>query len=243
MGNDIARRPSRRVKLDRGLRLESTRRAARRAPFACGATVQDTELYQRNRTGMANDPTHLAFRLPATSACDPVRFMFEHIRDEFRGAALGDARRSARLERIGAALSREPGRSFPEAMGPEGQLEALYRFLNNDAVKIGDVLEPHTRMTSSRCRSTNDVLVLHDTTSFEFAGKREGLGRLHAKASRQGFFLHASLAVTAARDPLGVLAAETWARQGQARGRANKRGIRRDPTRESLRWARGVQAA
>jgi hypothetical protein len=41
-------------------------------------------------------------------AFDPVRFMFEHIRDEFRGAALGDARRSARLQRIGAACARRP---------------------------------------------------------------------------------------------------------------------------------------
>ncbi len=31
--------------------------------------------------------------------------MFEHIGEEFRGAALGDARLSARLERIGEALS------------------------------------------------------------------------------------------------------------------------------------------
>lgn len=98
-------------------------------------------------------------------------------------------------------------------------------------------------MTSSRCRTTNDVLVLHDTTSFEFGGTREGLGRLHTKGSRQGFFFDASLAVTPARDTLGVLAAETWARRGQARGRAHKRGLRRDPTRESLRWARGVRAA
>ncbi len=56
--------------------------------------------------------------------------MFEHIGEEFRGAALGDARLSARLERIGEVLSRDPGSSFPQAMGSEGQLEALYRFLN-----------------------------------------------------------------------------------------------------------------
>lgn len=108
--------------------------------------------------------------------------MVEQIRDEFRGTALGDARRSARLERTGAALSREPASSFPEAMGSEGQLEALYRFLNDDAVTIGDVLQPHTRMTSTRCRSMNDALVLHDTTSFEFGGTRQGRG---TKAARQ----------------------------------------------------------
>lgn len=169
--------------------------------------------------------------------------MFEHIGEEFRSAPLGDPRRSARLERIGEALARDPASSFPEAMGSEGQLEALYRFLNNDAVNIGSILQPHTSMTTSRCRALKDVLVLHDTTSFEFSGRRQGLGRLHSRSARQGFFLHASLVVSTARDPLGVVAAQTWARRSQPRGRANKRGLRRDPTRESLRWARGVVAA
>lgn len=58
----------------------------------------------------------------------------ESIALEFRGAGLGDKRRSERLERIGLELARDPGLSFPEAMGSEGQLEGLYRFLNNDEV-------------------------------------------------------------------------------------------------------------
>jgi hypothetical protein len=91
-------------------------------------------------------------------------------------------------------------------MGSEGQLEALYRFLNNDAVTIQSVLDPHTRMTSSRCRPLKEVLVLHDTASFEFSGAREGLGRLYTSSARQGFFFHASFAVSLARDPLGVVA-------------------------------------
>jgi hypothetical protein len=44
-------------------------------------------------------------------------------------AALGDPRRSKRLERIAVELARNPRLSFPEAMGTEGQLEGLYRFL------------------------------------------------------------------------------------------------------------------
>ncbi len=153
------------------------------------------------------------------------------------------ASESARLERIGEVLSRDPGSSFPEAMGSEGQLEALYRFLNNDAVTIGSILQPHTNMATARCRALQNVLVLHDTTSFEFSSKRQGLGRLHASSAREGFFLHASLAVSTTRDPLGIVAAQTWTRRSPPRGRANKRGVRRDPNRESLRWARGVVAA
>jgi hypothetical protein len=127
-------------------------------------------------------------------------------------------------------------------MASEGQLEALYRFLNNDDISFAQILQPHAAMTAERCGEHKDVLVLHDTTSMQFAGERRGLGRLHAGPSR-GFYLHASLAVTAAREPLGMLAAQTWARTQAPRTRANKKHLRKDPTRESLRWARGVVAA
>jgi hypothetical protein len=161
------------------------------------------------------------------------------IGSEFRGAALGDKRRSARLERIGTKLALDPSRSFPEAMASEGQLEALYRFLNGDGVSVGRILGPHSRNTVARCSERKDVLVLHDTTAMEFAGSREGLGRLQTSA-RNGFFLHASLAVTITREPLGVLAADTWVREGDRKGRRNRRHLRQDPTRESLRWGRAV---
>lgn len=159
---------------------------------------------------------------------------------EFRGAELGDRRRSERLERIGVQLARDPGLSFPEAMGSEGQLEALYRFLNNDQVSFDAVHAPHLEATRARCAAREQVLVLHDTTAMKFSGEREGLGRTQTVA--QGFFLHASLVVTPDRMPIGVLGAETWVRRGPVKGRRNRRDTRRDPTRESLRWWRAVEA-
>ena len=44
----------------------------------------------------------------------------EEIASEYRSAALGDTRRTKRLERIALGLARNPGLSFPEAMGSEG---------------------------------------------------------------------------------------------------------------------------
>jgi len=84
------------------------------------------------------------------------------ISGEFRGARLGDERRSARLERIGEKLALDPSRSFPEAMASEGQLEALYRFLNNDEVTFGQILQPHIAMSAARCNQREEVLVRHD---------------------------------------------------------------------------------
>lgn len=163
----------------------------------------------------------------------------EEIELEFRGGEFGDKRRSARVERIGAALARDPTLSFPEAMASEGQLEALYRLLNNDNVTFAGIHEPHAGRTAERCRSQDDFLVLHDTTALEFAGDREGLGRLQTNA--KGFFLHASLAIGMDRSPLGVLAADAWVRPERPRGTRNQRHTRKDSTRESLRWWRGVE--
>lgn len=161
---------------------------------------------------------------------------------EFRGALLGDKRRSARLERIGLELARNPGVGFPEAMGSEGQLEGLYRFLNNDEVSFAAAHEPHAQQTRARCHSHDQVLVLHDTTVLKFNGQREGLGRLYQAGGAEGFFLHASLAVTPTRMPLGIIGAETWARVAPTRKDLNRRTMRRDPNRESLRWGRAVLA-
>jgi hypothetical protein len=56
----------------------------------------------------------------------------DDIASEYRGALLGDPRRTKRLERIACELARNPGLSFPEAIGSEGQLEGLYRFSFRD---------------------------------------------------------------------------------------------------------------
>ena len=166
----------------------------------------------------------------------------DDIGSEYRGALLGDPRRTKRLERIALELARNPGLSFPEAMGSEGQLEGLYRLLNNDEVSFEAVHAPHAEQTRVRCQAHDRVLVLHDTTILTFNGDREGLGRIHGPGAARGFRVHASLAVTPAREPLGVLHAETWARTGPTCSDLNRRHIRANPKRESLRWGRAVRA-
>src|SRR5208337_3247248 len=88
---------------------------------------------------------------------------------------------------IAQDLARNPGLSFPEAMGSEGQLEGLYRFLNNDEVTFEAVHAPHAEQTRSRCQAHDRVLVLHDTTVLTFNGDREGLGRIHYDDGARGF--------------------------------------------------------
>ena len=167
------------------------------------------------------------------------------IRREFEGAILGDRRLSVRLVDLVERIEWNPALAFPRIFENPSELEALYRFLNNDKVSLEGVLGPHRQATATRCRS-GAVLILHDTTNFLFSTEREGMGRTRT-GENNGFFMHTSLAVTPDREVHGVLATETWTRQAPSKTdahgkRPSTRQVRKDPNRESLRWLRGVEA-
>jgi hypothetical protein len=141
---------------------------------------------------------------------------------EFRDADLGDVRLNRRLGLLADRLGERPGESFPNALD-DAELEAAYRFFGNDSVSPQAILAPHFRQTARRASEHGRVLVIHDTTQFEFPGnsKREGLGRLIHPG--QGFFGHFSLVATADGDrvPLGLAALETVFRLDEAIGNKN----------------------
>ena len=141
---------------------------------------------------------------------------------EFSDADLGDVRLNRRLGLLADRLGERPGESFPKALD-DAELEAAYRFFGNDSVSPEAILAPHFRQTARRAAKHGRVLVIHDTTQFEFPGnsKREGLGRLIHPG--QGFFGHFSLVATAdgERVPLGLAALETVFRLERAIGHKN----------------------
>src|SRR5262245_2511157 len=161
---------------------------------------------------------------------------------ELGDADLGDARLNRRLGLLSDRLAERPDASFPKALD-DAELEAAYRFFGNDSVSPEAILAPHFRQSGRRAAEHRRVLVVHDTTEFEFPGKskREGLGRLIRPG--QGFFGHFSLATTADghRVPLGLLALETVFRLDRAIGHKNwKKSANRG---ESERWRNGIDDA
>jgi len=107
---------------------------------------------------------------------------------EISSADFGDRRLAHRLQLIVRRLWEQPSSSFPQAMATDAELEATYRFLSNERVSAARILEPHHESTAKRVSSKERVVVVHDTTEFEFGGEvqREGLGRLIRPG--QGFF-------------------------------------------------------
>lgn len=168
---------------------------------------------------------------------------FKGVAGELGRARLGDPRRSRRLGQVVDKLRAFPAASFPVAMGSAGQLEALYRFVNNPAVTMEQILQPHFEATVERAGAAERVLVLHDTTYFTFQGEREGLGRINS--SDHGFWGHFSLAVhrwsSDGRRPLGLMAVETGTRHGPSRWKGKVRCAPVDDNnKETYRWSRAV---
>jgi hypothetical protein len=161
---------------------------------------------------------------------------------ELSDAELGDERLNRRLGLLADRLAERPGESFPKALD-DAELEAAYRFFGNARVSPTAILGPHFRQSARRAAAHAHVLVVHDTTEFEFSGQaqRPGLGRLLRPG--QGFFGHFSLAVSATgtREPLGLLAVETVFRHDAPIPRKQRQA--RDTRGESARWPRGIDAA
>jgi len=136
-------------------------------------------------------------------------------------------------------MAARPDDSFPHLFPGDAELEASYRFFNNDSVTADGILEPHIRQTVSRCRD-RAVIAAHDTTVFCYAAgsKRRGLG---AHRGTQEFRAHVTVAVSAdeTRDPLGVLACETFVRRGDGDDEDDEEG---DGS-EGRRWFRQADAA
>lgn len=161
-------------------------------------------------------------------------------RREFQAAALGDARRGARLQQIIQAVAKRPDASLPRAMCDEAALEATYRFLGNEAVAPEAILAPHVSCTVDRSRRAKRPIVAFDTTELRFGGAREELGYLtRADCQSRGLFAHVGLAIDLANsEPLGVVHLETMIRR-ERKARKNAHGALDN---ESLRWHRGVAA-
>lgn len=165
--------------------------------------------------------------------------------EEMAGGALGDHRLHARRDRLMAVLEQHPDTAFPDACADDAEVEALYRFLRNRRVSLATLIEPHVVATQARCTAVGEVLVIHDTTDMVFAGETARAGLAALGPGRQGFWVHAALAVSAdgLRAPLGVLSLMPFVRKTQAPGtHKDERARFADPDKESRYWRDGIAA-
>ena len=156
---------------------------------------------------------------------------------EFSRSSLPDGRLRRRLAAMGAAWERHPGQPLPAVFPHPAARAGAYRFLHNGSVTHEDILQPHREALLERCRLHSEVLLVQDTTSLNFTALRRsarGLGPLQQRESAAcGLWVHAAVAFTPGRRPLGVSGLEVWARPWQ------KPPAERE--KESRRWLRGFE--
>lgn len=160
---------------------------------------------------------------------------------EFSRAELGHQQRTRRVMKIADMAARASDVSLPkQAGGNASVLEGTYRLLGNEFIEPEAILESHQGCAVERAAEFAEIVVAHDTTSFEFKGEeaREGLGPLCGGG--QGMFAHYSLALSRTGQPLGVLALRVWRRGKTVKPKLHPRDRGRDEDRESLRWHEAV---
>ena len=137
--------------------------------------------------------------------------------NEFGGAPLGDARRSARLVRSAHHMAQSPMRAITGAAhGERALIKGHYRLIDQPAdseVTVGNILAPHRRRTVQRMQSEDTVLLVQDTSTLNFTRRSQtrgltAIGSNQTGAVARGLQLHATLALDPDGTPLGVLRAD-----------------------------------
>jgi Transposase DNA-binding/Transposase Tn5 dimerisation domain len=170
-------------------------------------------------------------------------------RDETATADLGDERLDTRMTVLLSALGNRPNLSIPAACGGRAEMEAAYRFFDNDKVSFDKVLQPHIERTLQRLAEQKVALLVQDTTETDVTRPEQqvaGAGALDG--SRQGFLLHEMHAFVPDGTPLGTVWAEIVNRtDGVSHAAEADKEHKRKHTpieeKESLRWLSGLRAA
>jgi hypothetical protein len=169
--------------------------------------------------------------------------MCDGITAEFAGIELGDKRLNKRGALILEALASNPEVSVNASMKNWGDTLAAYRFFQNKNVSPEKVLEPHRQATERRMREHPVVLVVQDTTEFDFtAHPPEDVQCLNAE-DRFGFYDHTHLAITPRKLCLGVIGSEQFDRAPGTLGKGRGRKYLPIEEKESWRWLTGYRLA
>ena len=125
--------------------------------------------------------------------------------EDLAGIDLGDQRLNRRARRVLAKLGDKPTVSIPAACGGWSETRAAYRLFDHEQVTAEAVLAPHIACTVKRMGAHPRVLCIEDTSEIDYTGKpsMQGLGPLN-RETRQGLYLHPTLAVTPERLCLGL---------------------------------------
>lgn len=114
-------------------------------------------------------------------------------------------------------------------------------FWGNDRVSHEAIIEVQRAQTLRRIQDEDKVLLVQDTTSFNFSHHpaTAGLGPLENQHCR-GFLAHSTLAVSRVGVPLGLMEQQVWVRYDEETGKRHQRPFEE---KESYKWVKGLPKA
>jgi hypothetical protein len=155
---------------------------------------------------------------------------------ELEGANIGDQRLDERFKHILTGLSNQPGLSLNRSFQTRKEVQAAYRFFSNGLVDEEKILTPHKNLTAKRASEHPIILSLSDTTSLNYTTRKKNKDSGYISSNNaQGFFLHASIAITPDRLHLGIVNQKFWARE-KVKTEKLHRDYRSLSEKESYRW-------
>ena len=136
-----------------------------------------------------------------------VLSMTATLKDEVRDADLGDERLNKRLGKIIEQLGASPTLSIPAATDGRAEMEAAYRFFDNNNVTPQKILQPHIDATLETIAQCERVVLVQDTTELDLtrpSQQVQGAGPMDSDA-RRGAFMHPLVAFDSDGLPLRTL--------------------------------------
>lgn len=178
-----------------------------------------------------------------------VTVSLPNLSDELAGCDFGDARLNRRSCAIADVLAQKPNVSVPAAFQSRAEIEACYRFFDNERVTPEKILQPHFEATYKRIELADFVLLVQDTSDIDLtrpAQQVEGAGPMDGE-SRRGAFFHPMVAFNAEGVALGLVGQKSWTRAAISRDSPAEKSKRRRKTpieeKESYRWLEGLEFA
>jgi hypothetical protein len=165
---------------------------------------------------------------------------------ELAGLALGDVRLDRRAVQVLEARWNQPQASFYGSFPSWTPAKGAYGLIEHESpdISLQSLLRPHTEATQARMAAEPLVLLPQDTTGLNYTGlkKTTGLGPLGEEKGR-GLWLHTLLAFRPDGIPLGLLAAQCWARPPVEVAPARGRNAKSIDEKESGRWLEAFECA
>jgi hypothetical protein len=163
------------------------------------------------------------------------------IKEEFKKAKVWDNRCLESLYKISKCITDKPDLSFSSACGTSLRQNGS-RIFSHKSMKPNDLQEGHYKETAKRASHEGVVLVVQDTTSFNYSSHKAttGLGNIGHKLNSKGIQMHTALALRQDGLPLGIIGQEQWVRKEEDKGKKHKRKSLPIESKESYKWIDGL---